>query len=274
VRRGFLFINIFYLLSLINIGKEHEKLTNFEYLNQSLMHLFYKPDLKVDQGQVGWKFILDGDEARHGIKVMRLQVSDKLRVTDGKGHMITAEVVEMDKRTCTLLVLEVEYKEERPFHLHIALAPTKNSARFEWFLEKATEMGIEEITPVICKRSVRNKLNMARSEKVVISAVKQSLNSYCPQLNEPITFKEFVSKTPLVEKYIAYYESVNQQFLRDAYLKGKDVVILVGPEGDFTDEEVAMAKENGFRSVSLGNTRLRTETAALASCFTINLMNQ
>lgn len=239
------------------------------------MHLFYKPDLEInDPTHVGWEFTLDGEEARHGIKVLRLQISDKVQVTDGKGHTITAEITSIDKRSCNLLSLEIEKEEHRDFHLHIAIAPTKNAARMEWFLEKSTEMGIEEITPLLCHRSVRDKLNMARSEKVLISALKQSLNTWCPQLNEPIRFKDFIQKTPLAKKYIGFYEGVQQSFLKDVYEKGEDVIILIGPEGDFTEEEVALAKEQGFETVSLGNTRLRTETAAIASCFTINLLNQ
>lgn len=238
------------------------------------MNLFYKPDLEIENTKGGWDFTLFGEEARHCLKVLRLTTGDRIHLTDGKGHLLVTEIIETDKKSCKLLVMEVKNETNRNLHLHIAIAPPKNTARLEWFLEKATEMGIEEITPILCERSVRDKLNIELARRIVTSAMKQSLKTWHPQVNEVVAFEAFLEKSPLAQKFIAFYEDHEQLLLKDAYQKDRDVVVIIGPEGDFTDKEIALAKEYGFETVSLGNTRLRTETAALASCFTVNLINQ
>jgi 16S rRNA (uracil1498-N3)-methyltransferase len=162
---------------------------------------------------------------------------------------------------------------QRPFSLHLAVAPTKNIDRFEWFLEKATEIGITEITPVICEHSERTNLRTDRLLKVLISAMKQSLNLHLPVLNEPVRFSDFLKKDFSGQKFIGYVEEKQEILLKERYQKGSDCVILIGPEGDFSKEEIEKAKQNGFETISLGNSRLRTETAAIVATMTINLLN-
>jgi len=156
--------------------------------------------------------------------------------------------------------------------LHIAIAPTKNIDRIEWFLEKATEIGIDEITPLICIHSERRTVNAERLNKVIIAAMKQSLKAYLPKLNKETKIEEFIRQQTTSSKFIGYCSGDTQK-LKDMYKSGNDAVILIGPEGDFSEGEVMKAKENGFIPINLGNSRYRTETAALVACHTINLMN-
>lgn len=238
------------------------------------MFLFYKYDLMIASNEGGWDFVLDGQEAKHIINVLRMNISDKIKVTNGRGYFVDAEIVSTTKKECKLLALNVEKVKQKDYHLHIAVAPTKNISRFEWFLEKAVEMGIDEITPLVCRNSIRKTFKIDRAERVIISAMKQSFKAWKPILNELTDYDYFIEKNQLSQKFIAHYEGVEQEKLIKAAEKGNDTLVLIGPEGDFDPKEVELAKENNFKSVSLSDSRLRTETAALAANFAINLLNQ
>jgi 16S rRNA (uracil1498-N3)-methyltransferase len=233
------------------------------------MNLFYCPDLS----QI--RFALPEEEARHVVRVMRSKEGDFLYVTDGKGKLVKARIEKADPKACILSVdciLPVPGK--RTFHLRLAVAPTKNTDRFEWFLEKATEIGVDEIIPLICEHSERTVFKSARFEKVLIAAMKQSVKAYLPVLHEPVPFREFILKPFPGQRFIAYCDTGKEELLQTLYLPGNDATILVGPEGDFSAEEVLLAKKYGFEPVSLGPSRLRTETAGVLACHTINLLNQ
>ncbi|MGQ1787226.1 MULTISPECIES: 16S rRNA (uracil(1498)-N(3))-methyltransferase [unclassified Saccharicrinis] len=232
------------------------------------MYLFYEPDFSNNGN------ILSQDESKHCIRVLRHQVGDIISVMDGIGCRYSAEIIDANPKKCTLKIVETNTEERRPFSLHMAVAPTKNIDRFEWFLEKATEMGIEEITPIICDHSERKVIKPERLEKVIVSASKQSLKAYIPKLNRLVTFKEFVNNKSTANCFIAHCENMPKQLLRTVYEPNSDAVILIGPEGDFSPGEIQMATDHQFKAISLGKERLRTETAAIMGCATINLINQ
>jgi 16S rRNA (uracil1498-N3)-methyltransferase len=221
------------------------------------------------------KILIEEDEANHIIRVLRLQIGASLTATDGFGNWFEGTLVEVGKRNCMMhFDRHISEKDKRTYHLHIAIAPTKNIKRFEWFLEKATEMGIDEITPLICAHSERREVKIEHSKKVITAALKQSLKAYHPQLNEAIKFNDFIKTDFKAEKIIAHLISNEQISLKQSYQKGKDVCILIGPEGDFSPAEIQMAQENGYLAVRLGNERLRTETAAMVACNTIHFINE
>jgi 16S rRNA (uracil1498-N3)-methyltransferase len=195
-------------------------------------------------------------------------------VTDGLGNLYECLIIHADPKRCIIKVVSTmrEYL-KRNYFLHIGIAPTKSIDRFEWFLEKAVEIGIDEITPIFCAHSERIKLKTERLQKVLISAMKQSLKAYIPKLNEPSDFKSLLLKDSKEQKFIAYCESWEEDELKKVYRKGEDALILIGPEGDFSLEEVSMAKKKEFLPISLGKSRLRTETAGIVACHTILLMN-
>lgn len=232
------------------------------------MQLFYAPDLRGDH------YTLEEQESKHVIKVLRMRSGDVLMLTDGRGKLCTAELLNEDPRRCEVRIVEVkENFEKKKYHLHVCIAPTKNINRFEWFLEKSTEIGIDEITPLICQRSERKLVKKERLNKVITSAMKQSLKAYHPVLNEAKSFKDLVSQEYSAKKYIAYVEEGEHPNLHSVYPLGEDAIILIGPEGDFSPEEVAMATQNGFMVVSLGNSRLRTETAGIVAVHTVAVAN-
>jgi 16S rRNA (uracil1498-N3)-methyltransferase len=232
------------------------------------MHLFYTPEL---QGEF---YTLCEQESKHCIKVLRLQMGDEVRLSNGKGSLFRATLTNDDPRACEVRITE-ELKDfgKRHYQLHIAIAPTKNINRYEWFLEKATEIGIDEITPLICSRSERKVVRVDRLEKVITSAVKQSIKAFHPVLHEAQSFKAFLQNDLSAQKYIAYVEEGEHPELSTLYTPGKDVIILIGPEGDFSPEEVKMALEQGYKTVSLGKSRYRTETAGIVACHTVSLLN-
>ncbi|MCX6281580.1 MAG: 16S rRNA (uracil(1498)-N(3))-methyltransferase [Bacteroidetes bacterium] len=218
---------------------------------------------------------LDEDESRHCIKVLRLGKNDTIYITDGEGHLFEACISDIDSGRVLAKILKTsESPELRGFRLHIAIAPTKNSDRLEWFLEKATEIGIDEITPVFCTHSERNRINIERARKILISAVKQSLKTRLPRLNEGISYKDFIVKPHPGRKLIASCISGSEQQIQYACAKGDEVVVLIGPEGDFTDSEIQTAIKAGFVQVSLGESRLRTETAGVYVTAAVNLINR
>jgi 16S rRNA (uracil1498-N3)-methyltransferase len=232
------------------------------------MNLFYVPE--IEQSLV----TLPDEEARHAVQVMRKRVGEEIMLVDGKGHWHRLEITEASKKKCAGRILEtLDPEEKRNFYLHLAIAPTKNINRFEWFLEKATEFGIDEITPIICQRSERKNLRDNRLEKVIVAAMKQSLKAYLPKLNPALSFSDLMDQPFEGQKFIAYLDEDVKGHLKENYHRAENVLILIGPEGDFSPEEVALAKSKGFDGVSLGKSRLRTETAGLAACHIVNLVN-
>ncbi len=211
----------------------------------------------------------------HCVRVLRKRAGDKIFVIDGKGSLFAATIEHADKKACLAKITElIKQDESRPYYLHIAIAPTKNISRFEWFLEKATEIGIDEITPILCEHSERKTIRPDRLEKILLSAAKQSLKAALPKLNDLIPIADFVkAEQPDVEKYMGWCEEETTKLLKNQYQAGKNACILIGPEGGFSPREVDMAQDNGFQTISFGESRLRTETAGLAACFTINLLN-
>ncbi|MBY0541957.1 MAG: 16S rRNA (uracil(1498)-N(3))-methyltransferase [Sphingobacteriaceae bacterium] len=233
------------------------------------MHVFYTPDINSNN------YTLNEEESKHCSKVLRLGVGDVVHLIDGRGGLYKAQINEASKKHVQLLVIEhqKEYG-KRNHHLHIAIAPTKNIDRLEWFLEKATEIGIDEFTPIICDRSERKIIKEERLEKVITSAVKQSLTAYHPQLNKAISFADFITKNKETEKFIAHCMDGAKPYINQIVNIHQSYLILIGPEGDFTPAELNVALQNGYKPVTLGNTRLRTETAALAACFELNFINR
>jgi len=232
------------------------------------MQLFYAPELMGDQ------YTLDEQESRHVIRVLRKRNGDTIELTDGKGKFYTGELTSDDPRRCELRIIDIsEGTGKRNYHLNIAIAPTKNINRFEWFLEKATEIGIDEISPMICQRSERKAIKAERLNKVITAAMKQSLKAYHPTLHGAKSFTDLISMDIADQKFIAYVEEGVHPLLQSLYTPGEDAIILIGPEGDFSPVEVAQAKENGFKTVSLGKSRLRTETAGVVAVHTVALLN-
>jgi 16S rRNA (uracil1498-N3)-methyltransferase len=232
------------------------------------MQLFYVPNIS------GSEIILDETESKHAVRVLRLQNGNLVEIIDGAGGFYKAQITDANPKKCRLIIVESQ-KEfgKRNFHLHVAIAPTKNIDRFEWFLEKATEIGIDEITPLLSSHSERKIINPERLEKILVSAMKQSLKAYLPKLNEITPIKQLIVNNKSKYKYIAYCDDIQKFHLKDAVNRGQDTLVLIGPEGDFSLEEVNFAIENGFKVVSLGAARLRTETAGIVACHIVNLAN-
>ncbi|WP_294531828.1 16S rRNA (uracil(1498)-N(3))-methyltransferase [uncultured Bacteroides sp.] len=232
------------------------------------MHVFYTPDIQVSNE-------LPEEEAQHCTRVLRLNIGDEITLTDGKGNFYQAEITAATNKRCQVAIKETRYQEPLwPCHLHIAMAPTKNMDRNEWFAEKATEIGFDELTFLNCRFSERKVIKTERISKILVSAIKQSLKARLPKLNEMTDFHTFIQQDFEGQKFIAHcYEGEKKQ-LKEALTPGEDALVLIGPEGDFSEEEVQKAIEHGFVPISLGKSRLRTETAALVACHTLNLMNQ
>lgn len=217
---------------------------------------------------------LSEEESRHCIKVLRMREGDELFLTDGQGTLCRCQIIDANPKSCVVEIVELnENYGHRPYRLHLAVAPTKNTARLEWLVEKAVEMGIDEITPIICDHSERCVLKKERLDKIAVSAVKQSLKAYLPEISEPTAVKELIDRPFDGQKFIAYCDGEHRTPLRDAYRPGSNALILIGPEGDFSSNEVSAAIAAGFIPVTLGNCRLRTETAALAATAFFNLSN-
>ncbi|RWU06186.1 16S rRNA (uracil(1498)-N(3))-methyltransferase [Pedobacter chitinilyticus] len=234
------------------------------------MHLFYTPDITSDT------YTLNEEESNHCNKVLRLKQGDTVHLIDGVGGLYVAQISETTKKAVRLNIIDKQQGfGKRNHYLHIAIAPTKNIDRIEWFLEKATEIGIDEITPIICDRSERKIVKEERLEKVVTSAVKQSLTAYHPKINTAIAYKDFIKQSDAEVKMIAHCIDENsKQAISELIKPHQKYLILIGPEGDFTPKEIELALQNGYKPVTLGNTRLRTETAGLAACFEVNFLNR
>lgn len=208
--------------------------------------------------------LLDEEESRHLLAVLRRKVGDRLQITDGQGFVYETELSEIGKKHATARILDRRpTAEQSPSRLHIAIAPTKQIERFEWFLEKATEIGVGEITPLLCRRSERETVRLDRLEKILVSAMKQSLRGFLPKLNELTPFPKLVKKAAEPQKFIAWCADKPVPHLKTRLVPGQNALVLIGPEGDFAPEEVKLALENGFEAVSLGSARLRTETAGV-----------
>lgn len=232
------------------------------------MHVFYTPEIAVNPE-------LPEEEAAHCLRVLRLTIGDEVMLTDGKGLFYKAVISAATGKRCQVKV--VESIEQEPFwngHLHLAMAPTKNMDRIEWFAEKATEIGFNELSFLNCRFSERKVIKTERIEKIVVSAVKQSLKAYKPVVNEMMDFSRFMEKDFSGQKFIAHCYEGEKPLLKDVLVPGQDALVLIGPEGDFSMEEVQKAEAAGFRAISLGKSRLRTETAALVAVHTMNLFNQ
>lgn len=235
------------------------------------MQLFYAPDVTLP------RYTLSEEESKHCIRVLRMELGDELHLTDGRGSMYRCKVVEANAKRCTVEVVEhtPEY-EKMGYGLVMAVAPTKNIDRFEWFLEKSTEVGISEIYPIECDHSERRQIKLEREEKVVTAAVKQSLKAYHPTLHDMTSVRDVIAMLFDGEKYIAHCDSSfgDKEYLGSLVKKGGNVLILIGPEGDFSPEEITFALQSGFKPITLGKERLRTETAAVVATVIVATINK
>lgn len=235
------------------------------------MQLFYSPDIDKNQSN----FTFDKEESKHIIRVLRKKDGDTLWVTNGKGTLFETCIILASEKNCITEIIAFKDQIHTPFRIHLAVAPTKMNERYEWFLEKATEIGIHEITPIICDHSERKVIKTERFEKIIQSAMKQSLQTYLPIFNEPITLKDFLQKNHFGNLYIAHCEDDKDKvLLKNSIPTNENYVLLVGPEGDFSVNEIKLALEKGYKPVSLGHTRLRTETAALVACHSFVFTNE
>lgn len=229
------------------------------------MNIFYKPNIISDH------LILDQKESIHCIKVMRYRKGDQVRLIDGVGGFYLAEVENADQKACGVrIITKIENYERLPYELNIAIAPTKSMDRFEWFVEKATEIGITSITPIYCARSERKNIRMDRIRKVAVSAMKQSVKAYLPIIKEPVDYVKWMEHEHIGTKFVAHCMEPPGNDIRAVELADQ-ITILIGPEGDFTREEIARAANNNFSPLSLGKYRLRTETAGVVACTAIYL---
>lgn len=235
------------------------------------MQLFYNPTIDTSSPQ----FTFDKIESRHIVKVLRKKEGDSLFITNGKGTLFTAEVLFANDKKCTVQIIK---KEQKPkpwnYYLHIAIAPTKNNDRLEWFLEKATEIGVDEITPIICKHSERKAIKKERLDKVVVSAMKQSLKFHLPKFNETTTFQNFIKQDFEGDVFIAHCEKIDKKTLKRELKPQQKITILIGPEGDFSTKEIETALQQHFIPVSLGESRLRTETAGVVAAQSVAFFNE
>lgn len=233
------------------------------------MHIFYIPQISCNS------IVLPEDESKHCVRVLRLGLGDTINIVDGHGTMLTCSIIDAHPKRCTVEITNAQREfGKRNFNLHIAIAPTKNIDRFEWFLEKATEIGIDEITPLLCEHSERKMVNIDRIERVVAAAMKQSIKAYMPKLNPLTPFNDLVKNSTYSHKLIAYCADFNEPHAKTLIEKNNSVLFLIGPEGDFSPAEVALALQNGFATTGLGPSRLRTETAGVVACTIANLRNQ
>ena len=234
------------------------------------MQLFYNPDISENTTQ----FTFAKEESKHIIKVLRKNIGNTLHITNGNGWLFSAEITIPNINKCVATIVSKTKQQKRNYNLHLAVAPTKMNDRYEWFLEKATEISIESITPIICDHSERKVIKAERYQKILQSAMKQSLSCYLPKLNEAISFKNFIKQDFNGELFIAHCEETDRKSLKTQLQAKKDITILIGPEGDFSVKEIEMALANNFIPVTLGETRLRTETAAIVACHSVAFINE
>jgi 16S rRNA (uracil1498-N3)-methyltransferase len=231
------------------------------------VNLFYQPQISEGIHH------LDDEESRHCVKVLRKNSGDVIKITDGKGFFYDAQITKADARQCEFTIQKTTPEETRNYQIHIAVSPTKNADRIEWFVEKATEFGVDTISLIECENSERAFFKIERLRKLAVSAMKQSLKANLPALNEMVSFSDFIKSSNEPGKFIAYVDNENPTHLQNVIRKGETTVVLIGPEGDFSKSEISEAVGKGFVKVSLGKSRLRTETAAIAACHIVNLVN-
>lgn len=235
------------------------------------MQLFFSADIN----ETTREFTFDKNESRHIIRVLRKHDGDVVHITNGLGELYEGEIIVPNDKRCTVhIVNKTSLEKPWNYYLHIAIAPTKNNDRLEWFLEKATEIGIDEITPIICDHSERKVVKMERMEKIVHSAAKQSLKYHFPTLNAPVSMKQFMQSEFEGDLFIAHCEETEKNTLKSQLTKGLKTTILIGPEGDFSTKEIQSALANNFIPVSLGTSRLRTETAGVVAVHSVAFINE
>ena len=234
------------------------------------MQLFYNPEITENTSQISFS----KEESKHIVKVLRKQVGDIMHITNGCGWLFTAEITFAGLKSCLANVTSKTLQAKSKYNLHLAVAPTKMNDRYEWFLEKATEIGVTSITPIICDHSERKIVKIDRFEKILQAAMKQSLNCYLPMLSEPIAFKSYITQPFSGDLFIAHCEETDKKSLKNELKPNKDITVLIGPEGDFSVKEIEMAIKNKLIPVTLGDTRLRTETAAIVACHSIAFINE
>ena len=234
------------------------------------MHLFYNQHITEQDSS----FNFDKDESRHIVKVLRKTIGDTLQITNGKGWLFNAELTLADQKHCSVRIRSKSLQPKRNYNLHLAVAPTKMNDRYEWFLEKATEIGIETITPIFCDHSERKIVKLERFEKIIQSAMKQSLKFTLPKLNKPIKFQDFLKQDFTEKVCIAHCEDGEKKLLKTVIHPSEKTTILIGPEGDFSSDEIKNALEKNCIPISLGESRLRTETAGLVAVQNISFINQ
>ncbi len=233
------------------------------------MQLFYNPQISTNTKN----FTFDKNESKHIIRVLRKKEGDQLFITNGNGYLFNAELIAANGRKCTIQIISYEKKpKEWNYTLHIAMAPTKLNDRFKWFLEKATEIGIDEITPIICENSERKMVKIERLEKILISAMKQSLKYQLPKLNAAINFSDFIRNNVDGKKLIAHCENTTKKTIKSQLKSQNKITVLIGPEGDFSSKEISLALHHKYIPLSLGKSRLRTETAGVVVCNTISVL--
>ena len=234
------------------------------------MQIFYAP------GITERICVLDKNDSRHCIRVLRMSKGDVVKLIDGQGNLYEGTIIDPDPVKCRIDITGVLSSfEKRDYRLHIAISPLKNPERFEWFIEKSVEIGVDEITPVVCINTEKPGIKTDRINNLIISAMKQSVKAYRPVLNDPLSFADFIKLDLKGIRMIAHCKQIGERFkIEEVYKKGHDAVILVGPEGDFSEEEIAFAKKNDFKPVHLGRSRLRTETAGVAACHSVYFLNQ
>lgn len=233
------------------------------------MQIFFSTEIKGNICR------LDKKESRHCLRVLRLSAGSSVKVVDGNGNLIEGYISGPDPASCEITVTNIINNfESRSYRLHMAISPLKNSERFEWFIEKGVEIGIDEITPLICRNTEKPAIKTERINNIIISAMKQSIKAYKPLLNTATTFSDFISSdNPGVKMIATCNKNVARSDIGSVYTRGQEAVILIGPEGDFSDEEMELAAGIGYKPVHLGPSRLRTETAAIAACHSIYFMN-
>ena len=239
------------------------------------MYLFYTPQIVGTADEIGKTYSLDEEESGHCVRVLRYTREDEILLTNGQGMTYTAVITNPHPKHCEFEVRTAEKQSKHHSnYIHIAIAPTKNVERIEWFVEKCTEIGVDEITPLLCRFSERKQLRIDRLQKIILSAAKQSLTPYLPKLNEMTDCTEFIRGTEEETRFIAHCYKEDKRDLRNEIKPGKSVVVMIGPEGDFSEQEIAEALQHHFVPVSLGESRLRTETAGIVACHICNLFNE
>lgn len=235
------------------------------------MQLFYDPTLSIDTKE----FRFDKTESKHIVRVLRKKEGDMLHITNGKGMLFSGKISSALASQC---IVQIELVEPKPkpwsYYLHIAIAPTKNMDRLEWFIEKATEIGIDEISPIICARSERKVLKNERLDKIIEASMKQSLKFQLPKLNELQTLKSFLKMPFEGQLFIAHCDVTERKSFKNELDKNQKITVLIGPEGDFSEEEIKLAIQQKFIPVTLGVSRLRTETAAIVAVQSLAFFNE